>query len=298
MSNQGLAVDSASGSSSTSISLRNRKPLGVARQRFCAPFHQPAGHQRRQRLAPGRRSGRPVRASNSSSSNPSTRRKPFIANSNGKSADGNRLSHQRARIRREIAPRLARLLRAHDESARRIGELAVRAGADAEVVAEVPVVEVVGAARAGARIAGHLVLLETRLRAACAASGPASPRRCHRPAARAARPRTACRARSSGGIATDARDASASAASHVRLALRQRVCPGSAYIRSRLKFDEAGRVQFFGGATRFIGGMDAAQQLQLSRVETLRTERHAGDAGRAILGEPAALDRARDSPRA
>ena len=55
---------------------------------------------------------------------------------------------------------------------------------------------------------------------------------------------------------------------------------------------EARGVQLFHRAQRIGGAVDAAQPLQLLRIEALRAERHPGDAGGAIVGEPAALDRA------
>ena len=76
--------------------------------------------------------------------------------------DGNRLSHQRARIRGEITPRLSSLLRAHRYTCGLMRQFAVRAGADADVIAKLPVIQIVSAACACARIAGNFVLLETR----------------------------------------------------------------------------------------------------------------------------------------
>ena len=104
-----------------------------------------------------------------------------------------------------------------------------------EVVAELPVVEVVHAARGRAariqtpRIARSRPRSERR-----EATARACPRRYHRPVARAVPRRTTCRVRSSGGIATGAQDRSASAA-RTSARASSAVCPGSAYIRSRLK---------------------------------------------------------------
>src|SRR5262249_22506656 len=62
----------------------------------------------------------------------------------------------------EVAARLARLGRAQDLAALGERELAVGARAGAEVIAEVPVVEVVTALVAGARVGGNLVMRKAR----------------------------------------------------------------------------------------------------------------------------------------
>src|SRR5678816_3554921 len=58
----------------------------------------------------------------------------------------------------EVGARTAGFPAPVDLAAGGVAELAVRAGTDAEVVAELPVVEVVHAAPAGLRIRGNLVL--------------------------------------------------------------------------------------------------------------------------------------------
>ena len=82
-------------------------------------------------------------------------------NSNGSSARATSFSDSDRRARLgagQVGRRIAQPHLAHDPV--RKAELAVRAGADAEVVAELPVVEVVARAVAGARIGRDLVALE------------------------------------------------------------------------------------------------------------------------------------------
>ena len=57
-----------------------------------------------------------------------------------------------------VAPRLAGVGGAHDGRGGRIGELAVGAGADPEVVTEGPVVEIVAALPAGVGIGRHFIV--------------------------------------------------------------------------------------------------------------------------------------------
>ena len=180
--------------SATRISLRNRKPWGLhatpAGSRSTRP-RPTSGASARSRTP----TGRPVLPVEQLILEAVHQAEAVHRELEGQVAHGNGLSLQGRRIRRQVAARLACLLGPHDQFARRIGNLAVRPGADAEVVAKGPVVEVVRATRPGTRIAGHFVLLETRRRAAAAANARACPRRLHRPAARAARPRTRCPAR-------------------------------------------------------------------------------------------------------
>ena len=145
---QGIRRAASPGSSSTSMSLRNRRPLGVARQ-VLAPFHQPAGHRRGQRLLQDgdRKPGAFLEQMSSRNLRPAENHSWRIRTAVRRPA--NRLSHQRTRIRGQITARFARLLGAHDDAACRIRNLAVRARTNAQVIAEVPVVEVMDAARAG-----------------------------------------------------------------------------------------------------------------------------------------------------
>ena len=100
-----------------------------------------------------------------SASKPSIRRSALRQNSNARSSARHRrglldavdgASARRGSVRAGAPARSARV------AATGVGELAVRTGADAEVVAEAPVVQVVPALRAAPRIGRDFVLLEPR----------------------------------------------------------------------------------------------------------------------------------------
>ena len=56
---------------------------------------------------------------------------------------------------------------------------------------------------------------------------------------------------------------------------------------------EARGMQLLGGAPRLGGRMNAPERLEPLRIEALGAERYARDAGRPVVAECAALDRAR-----
>ena len=156
-------------------------PRGVGRTRVQVALDEsaPFGFSER-RSSPTAAS--PVRSLNSASAKPSVSRSAFSMNSNGSSARATRSRSTalpcRGRVPCSSPAAPARL--AHD--AVRKAELAVRAGADAEVVAELPVVQVVPAAIPGARESRGLVVL---------VAGRAGARSTMRPACRAPRRRPA-----------------------------------------------------------------------------------------------------------
>ena len=128
------------------MSLRNRKPLGVARQCSGRPFHQPAGHQ----AASASSSTAIAARSGPRTARPRTRPPAGIRSSRIRTADRGRRSvfaPASPDPRPDSGAARASAACARSNAAFGIGDLAVRAGADAEVVAERPVVEVVGAAR-------------------------------------------------------------------------------------------------------------------------------------------------------
>ena len=114
---------------------------------FLAAFHQTASHHRAPAPAPARRSAGPSGLQTFRPRIRRTRRKPFMANSNGSSDCDIGLLINAPGSAARYRLRLARLLRTHGEDPCRDRKLAVRAGADAEVVAKGPVVEVVDAVR-------------------------------------------------------------------------------------------------------------------------------------------------------
>ena len=197
--------------------------------------------QRRRRCAD---SGRPVRSVKRASSKPSRRRSALSMNSNGSSRARHLVVVATPPGRPAPAPcrRAGSRQRTWRTHAVREAQLAVRAGADAQVVAELPVVQVVRAAVAGAREGRDLVALQPGGGGALGDAGPA----CRWPGRRRAAPAAAlrehaCSARASGGRSTGAAAANASAVSQVGLAAAASVWPGSAYIRSRLKVSKASR---------------------------------------------------------
>ena len=212
-----------------------------------------------------------------------------MANSKGRSSRPMGLRVTYSGIRAQVAARLPPVLGALDDAGDGIGNLAVGSRADAQVVTEIPVVEVVGTAGAGLARSPIPRTARVPLRPARSANATTCPRRYRRPgcvggAAANKVPGSMVRwycDRCVGCSASAARtSASASAA----------VCPGSAYMRSRLKFVRARGVQFFGRPARFVRGMDATQRLELTVVEALRAQRHPADTGRAIFGEASAFD--------
>jgi hypothetical protein len=68
------------------------------------------------------------------------------------------------------------------------------------------------------------------------------------------------------------------------------VCPGRPYIRSRLKLSKCAAA--IRSRARFVAIVDAAERLQVRRVEALDAERQAIDAGGAEGGELVGFDRA------
>ena len=58
----------------------------------------------------------------------------------------------------------------------------------------------------------------------------------------------------------------------------------------QVEIAQARRVQFLGGGAGVLHAMDASEPLEHGRGEALCAQRHAGDAGGAIIGEAATLD--------
>ena len=118
-------------------------------------------------------SGMPVRSANSAAGTPSVSRSAFSMNSNGRSSPRNRRRFLQRRAARRLLADTARgcLQRtcAHDAIGER--QLRMRAGADAEIVAEAPVVDVVPAFVAGLRVRGRFVVRVAGVVRAAASDG-------------------------------------------------------------------------------------------------------------------------------
>ena len=146
-----------------------------------------------------------------------------------------------------------------------------------------PVIEIVAALRARARIGGHLVLRVAGRRERCWPQFASMP-------AQTSSSGSARRLRREHGarlerelIVRDVGRPSASAALDICSASAH-VCCGSAYIRSRLKLPSPGRVQLRGRACASRPRVDAPERAQLrAAIEALRAQGNPRDAGSAIL---------------
>ena len=199
-----------------------------------------ASHVRRRYRAAveSHRASSPVDAENSTSGKPAFRRSALSMNSNGSCSRGHDIVAADTRVRcRHV--RDSRAARAASSAAGSCpvaasGQLAMRAGADAEIVAEPPVVEVVRTFASRIARRPRLRIARVQLRRGAPDRLPACPRRCRRRAAAADSRRMPCSVPGSVDSATNAAFAAKALFPH-RTARRASVCCGSAYIRSRLR---------------------------------------------------------------
>jgi len=199
---------------------------------------------------------------------------------------------RRTGIRRcQVTARLADLARAQNPVRPGIGQLAVSAGADADVIPEFPVIAIVTARSAGPGVGRYLVLgitLGTQQRRTRFANGVD-----HRLG------RQYRAAAIELGIGFDGElipgdmpgiqgDGLLEVGNCLRLSL-----PGQAVHQIQIEIIEAGLSRCFGGVNRFVLAMNPAKRLQMCRIKTLHANRQPIDAGRPISLEPALLQRAR-----
>ena len=140
-------------------SLRNRRPSGVGRERRRIGLEQSARRRPRRARVAISASGNPVRSANSDAGTPSVEAQrvqhELEADVVARHRGGPPAAARRRRPARGTAA-AACSAPAHDAVGER--QLGVRAGADAEVVAELPVVEVVPALAPGLRVRRGLVV--------------------------------------------------------------------------------------------------------------------------------------------
>ena len=196
-------VRAALGRNSACRSFRKRRPSGVGPGLSGRARAGPCASPRRSRAATA--SGNPVRSAKSDAGTPSARRSAFSMNSNGKFvARDVRLFLQRRAARRllEVLLRLLPAHLAHDAIGER--QLRMRAGADAEVIAEAPVVDVVPAFGTRPSRAPMSRSAHSRPAPACRAPRPRCRPRLRRRATAADNGGRACSARASGDRTTGA----------------------------------------------------------------------------------------------
>ena len=172
-----------------------------------------------------------------------------------------------------------------------VGELAVGASADAEVVAELPVVQVVAAAPTRLGKGGNLVARKAmpgqQGKTGFFGVGHFVAVGLHR------------RVAVKGRVRLDGQLVPAQMGrlqGNGLLQIRQRLLPAlprQAVHQIQIEIIEAGLTRRLGGADRFVLAVNPAQCLQVRRVETLHANRQPIDAGSAVGVEPALLHRAR-----
>ncbi len=165
----------------------------------------------------------------------------------------------------------------------------MRAGTGTEVVTEVPVVEIVGALRAGAGVGGHFVL-----QVACASEcvlaellHPEAQVLVGQPGRRPAAEYRAGLERQL--IVRDMSRPQRERGAHVRHRASL-VLTRQGIHEVQVEVAQARRMQFLGGGAGVLHAVDASEPLEHGRRETLRAQRYAVDAGGAVVGEAAALD--------
>ncbi len=162
------------------------------------------------------------------------------------------------------------------------------AGADAEVIAEFPVIQVV--ARIACPPARRPTFHNGRSRPPAVASSIMSCMSALASSSGTAADtwRNTCSVPASGGTATDAAARSRSPWRCRRALLRQRL-PRQRIHQVEVEIVEAG-LGDFDGARRLVAVMDAAQRLQMARVEALDADRQAVDAAVAVRPELVGLE--------